>query len=438
VPVITPAQNLLTIKKNNRMKHLINILFILSILSFANIQAQTRNTLVINDLKDAKSDNDGSQNGSSIFLGINAGKNDDQSNNRNIGIGYHSLMQNIKGNSNLAIGNYALHKNKSENNIALGDMSLSNNVTGKDNIAIGVQSGGFFEANNPYGNLSGCILIGSKARAYSQNDKNEIAIGYNVLGSGSNSITLGNEQNKKTILTGKVGIGTKNPKYSLDVYNQLRVFNSFDKPQLILDGNKGNEEVTFQKSGTYKAAIGYNTDEDYVYIYKSGNVKFKDGNIKASGDYYYDKPKTYTYAVAASDFNVYYNRAGAKVTFTDQGSVIVAKADSKAMVLIAPVHLPEGAKVTNLRIYSEVFNNSVLEIAFKSKNVLKRDSKILAKVSESGKLDVHEKKVSVSNVTISNQLHNYYIIARFVTPNLGSYVMLNGIAIDYQLEKISN
>jgi len=40
----------------------------------------------INDLTDGKSDNDGTQNGSSVFLGVDAGAVDDSSDNRNVGI----------------------------------------------------------------------------------------------------------------------------------------------------------------------------------------------------------------------------------------------------------------------------------------------------------------------------------------------------------------
>lgn len=416
------------------MKYLYVILALTLNVMLFNVQAQT---ISINDLKDAKSDADGTQNGSSIFLGIKAGQNDNQSNNRNIGIGFSSLKSNVNGTSNVAIGNYALQKNKTANNVAIGDLAMSANINGQNNVALGYQSGLFFEGKNLNSNLQNSIFIGSQAKAYSQNDQNEIVIGYKTLGNGSNSITLGNAQNQKTILTGKVGIGTNNPKYNLDILKNMRIFNGFGASQLFLDGSKGNSETVFLKNGKYKAAVGYNADADYVYIYKSGNVKFKNGNVIADADYKFAKPKTYTYTIAPSDFRIYYNHhIDAKITYTDAGSLIIKGADNKAAVLIAPVHLPEGAKITNIRIYSEIFNNSVMEIKLKEKNALKRDSKLLSEITESGNLDVHEKNQKINNITVSNKLHHYYIVAKFVTPNLGSYVMLNGIFIDYQMDHL--
>jgi hypothetical protein len=61
----------------------------------------------LNDLSDAKSDN----NGSSIFIGINAGENDDSSDNKNVGIGYQALYSNTTGYENTANGNSALYAN---------------------------------------------------------------------------------------------------------------------------------------------------------------------------------------------------------------------------------------------------------------------------------------------------------------------------------------
>ena len=60
----------------------------------------------IDELSDGKSDNDGSEDGSSLFLGIDAGLNDDGSDNKNIGIGFEALLNNTTGTINNAIGSY--------------------------------------------------------------------------------------------------------------------------------------------------------------------------------------------------------------------------------------------------------------------------------------------------------------------------------------------
>ena len=92
----------------------------------------------INDLTDGKSDNDGTHDGSSIFLGINAGLNDDGTHNRNIGIGSHSLHSNTSGSGNTAIGFLSLAlNNDGDSNTAVGRATLYNNTSGNFNTAIG-------------------------------------------------------------------------------------------------------------------------------------------------------------------------------------------------------------------------------------------------------------------------------------------------------------
>ena len=56
---------------------------------------------------DGKSDIDGSNDGSSVFIGINSGTNDDSTNNQNVGIGYGTLAANTTGQYNTAVGNSA-------------------------------------------------------------------------------------------------------------------------------------------------------------------------------------------------------------------------------------------------------------------------------------------------------------------------------------------
>ncbi len=111
----------------------------------------------LNDLADARSDDDGSDDGSSIFIGIDAGLNDNQTDNSNVGIGYYSLRNNTSGFNNVAVGykamllnttgqlntavgHQALYSNTFSSNTALGAFSLQNNTTGGPNTAVGARS----------------------------------------------------------------------------------------------------------------------------------------------------------------------------------------------------------------------------------------------------------------------------------------------------------
>ena len=92
----------------------------------------------IDDLSDAKSDNDGSENGSSIFLGIGAGTNDDSTDNQNVGVGFQALTTNTTGEFNTATGYKALFSNtEGHANTANGWGALYSNTSGNKNTAIG-------------------------------------------------------------------------------------------------------------------------------------------------------------------------------------------------------------------------------------------------------------------------------------------------------------
>lgn len=130
----------------------------------------------INDLSDGKSDNDGSNDGSSIFLGIGAGAADDGSDNSNVGIGYQSLLNTTTG----------------FRNVGIGFETLLNNTTGFDNAAVGYRS--LFSNTSGFGNYGfgyltlnentegdGNIAIGRRAMLRNTTGSFNTAIGYRAM-----------------------------------------------------------------------------------------------------------------------------------------------------------------------------------------------------------------------------------------------------------------
>lgn len=148
--------------------------------------------------------------GNSVFLGEEAGQNDDLTNNRNIfvgfqtgkanisgywnnilgtqsfmknetgrnnnAMGYRALYNNYDGGNNTAIGNSALYSNTSgENNIGLGYYAAYNNVSGENNISIGDRA----QYNNTVGNQN--IAIGLKTLFNNSDRSNLVAIGDSAL-----------------------------------------------------------------------------------------------------------------------------------------------------------------------------------------------------------------------------------------------------------------
>ena len=202
--------------------------------------------------------NDG---GSSVYVGTSAGLNDDASANSNTGIGHQVLYTNTTGSANAATGYRALYANTiGINNVANGYEALRRNVGSAHNTAIGfralfnyAQTGGntyhVAIGAHAFNNLTGAsyasisigansglyiassgttaltnalnsTYIGYGTRALNDNANNETVIGAGAVGHGVNSITLGNTGVVKTIMRGKVGVGTTSPAYPLHVNGQ--------------------------------------------------------------------------------------------------------------------------------------------------------------------------------------------------------------------------
>ena len=79
--------------------------------------------------------------GDSIFVGYQAGLNDDASANLNVGVGYQALRANTTGADNTAHGYRALYSNTTgASNTATGLNALYSNTTASSNTAIGTSA----------------------------------------------------------------------------------------------------------------------------------------------------------------------------------------------------------------------------------------------------------------------------------------------------------
>jgi trimeric autotransporter adhesin len=118
----------------------------------------------INDLTDAATDNN------SLFLGVDAGSNDDGTTNFNSGTGVWSLKEVTSGSYNSAFGTIALQQlTTGSQNTAIGTGALNSVTTGSNNIAIGTNTG-----QNVTG--SGNIFIGNEAAKTQTNISNKLFI----------------------------------------------------------------------------------------------------------------------------------------------------------------------------------------------------------------------------------------------------------------------
>ncbi|MFA5000456.1 MAG: hypothetical protein WC545_03800 [Patescibacteria group bacterium] len=139
-----------------------------------------------------------------------------------------SALNNTTGGYNSAVGYSAMNANNAgQRNSVLGYAALSGNTTGNYNIALGHAAGSYI-ANGSTGNTTSdySVYLGSNTKALIDNGQNEIVIGYDATGIGSNSVVLGNDSIVRTALKGSVGIGTTEPGSLLDV-NGLGNFEDF-------------------------------------------------------------------------------------------------------------------------------------------------------------------------------------------------------------------
>ena len=181
--------------------------------------------------------------GGSIYIGDNAGENDDFTDNNNIGIGIGALQNNSTGYENIGIGHTSLNSNtvgisnigfgqnalysntSGSYNIALGNSSLNNNTSGGNNIALGFSS----LSDNTLGNNN--IAIGQSALSKNTSGQSNIATGLWSLSSN----TEGNEN---------IALGT----FSM-LTNTTGSYN-------VASGYRALEKNT---SGDYNVAVGNNT-----------------------------------------------------------------------------------------------------------------------------------------------------------------------------------
>lgn len=120
-------------------------------------------------------------------------------------IGYNSLSGN-KGEQNTSVGSNSLYTNKTGAfNTGVGASVLYNNESGSYNTAIGAQAGQYYGSGVlAMARADSSIFIGNLSRAAADLQNNQIVIGVNAIGNGSNSVVLGNDRITSTVLKGVV------------------------------------------------------------------------------------------------------------------------------------------------------------------------------------------------------------------------------------------
>ncbi|MGB0974220.1 MAG: tail fiber domain-containing protein [Flavobacteriaceae bacterium] len=177
--------------------------------------------------------------GNSVFMGRNAGDNDDYTGNRNVFIGDNTGRYSTTGWYNVAIGSSAMTTNTTgANNLALGADALRLNSTGWGNVALGANA-----LENATGQTN--IAIGYNSLTNITSGTENVTIGYR---SGSNNITgdqnvfIGQETGLSNTGSGNVFLGYR-AGWSETGSNKLYLDNSTTSNPLIWGDFATNEIV---------------------------------------------------------------------------------------------------------------------------------------------------------------------------------------------------
>ncbi len=295
-------------------------------------------------------------------------------------IGYRSCYNTISAGANVGIGSYSLYSNKSSDNlVAVGDSALYliGSVTslghyGESNTAIGASSlrynrNGYSNTSLGYMSLyyvtgNNNIGIGANAGDNLTDGDNNIIIGTNLdapNATASNQLYIGGGI-YGNLSTGDIGIGTTAPAGKLHVYEstgdvssiiesasgaayqQLRasgnaiatIESANDVASLHIKSGTGvNSNVAYYSGGNIGAYAGYNVAQDAFYIYKGGNVFFKNGGILPDGN----KTRNLGVSLTAAWNNIYCD------DLIEQGSAAFSdRSVTDEILLFPPIAKKEG------------------------------------------------------------------------------------------------
>lgn len=211
--------------------------------------------------------------GSSVFIGANAGENDDLSLNKNVFIGANSGKLNTTGFSNIAVGYDAFSSNVTGNyNTATGYQALLSNETGAQNTALGFEtlyshkSGNWntaigYKALHSDTTGTGNVAIGSNTMSNNFSSVHNVAVGDNALRdntTGDHNVAIG------AFALRENSIGHHNVATGYNaLYNNIQGVENVAIGHSALYNNTasditaiGSEALSSNTSGTHNTAVG--------------------------------------------------------------------------------------------------------------------------------------------------------------------------------------
>lgn len=126
----------------------------------------------------------------------------------NLGVGYGTLRNLTSGYGNNAQGFESLASlTTGIQNTGVGQKALVNLVDGEGCTAIGMNAGRYHgSGTNPLANCTDGIYIGRLSRAAANDTENEVVIGANAVGNGSNTVTIGGDDTTDSFIAGSLNL----------------------------------------------------------------------------------------------------------------------------------------------------------------------------------------------------------------------------------------
>jgi hypothetical protein len=200
--------------------------------------------------------------GNSVAVGFNAMAS---GGSQSVGLGVNALQN--TSNQCVGIGYAAASVSSTADTIAIGWASLYA-TTATDVIGIGTNSGRYIADGATVNAVAtSSIFIGRSTKALASGQTNQIVIGHDATGLGSNTAVLGNASITTTALRGNVGIGTTAPTGVLDVRGANSITTAVQIGGTALNvGNFITLHGTTTNGGASQIYSNYNTTEGLLIL----------------------------------------------------------------------------------------------------------------------------------------------------------------------------
>ena len=383
---------------------------------------------------------DGKTGGYSVYLGANAGANDDGSGySFNTAIGNYALNDITIGSGNVAMGYSVLKANTAgTSNVGIGNQVLENNTIGNSNVCIG------YAANRYNGEGSQNTIVGSNAgNGQSLHNKSgNVFLGYaaGFYETGSNLLYIENSASTSPLIWGDFSQDKIKINGSMEVSSGFKLTSGANNGYVLTSDASGYGSwqplssspwtVTGNDIYRFTGNVGIGTNQPSFRLDVNGNMRV-DGTVRA------DKlliPATEQYySIAGCTFNptTSYSDARSINYIAIHPNVAYGDAD-----LVAPVHIPSGATLEN--ISAVVLDNGPATITVSLYVIAYNGGKFNLGSTNSSINSSSTQNLSGSlSSTVDNNNNAYVAVVRcYGTYNTSEYYRIYKVKIRYSISAL--